>query len=267
MPTESRTRLGGTANGASAVDACVIRAGCSIRLSTPPRLSASFQIFVRPTSATASSSLADEERDHAAEVAHLRRGELVARVRRQAGVEHLLDARLALEVARRPRPRSRSASPCGRRASSRPRRTSQQSNGPGTAPSDFWRNARRSEIASSFVARKPPTTSECPPRYFVVECRTTSAPSESGCWRYGVAKVLSTTTSAPTACAASAAARMSTRFRSGFVGDSSQTRRVPLLEVLAEAGRDLLRGEEREAVPLRLVHLREHPVDARRRRR
>ncbi len=35
----------------------------------------------------------------------------------------------------------------------------------------------------------------------------------------------------------------------------------PLVEVLAEAARDLLRGEEREAVSLRLVHLREHPVD------
>ena len=59
--------------------------------------------------------------------------------------------------------------------------------------------------------------------YFVVECSTTSAPSFSGCWRYGVAKVLSTTTIAPTACAASAAARRSTMLSSGFVGDSSQT--------------------------------------------
>ena len=34
--TDSRTRFLGLANGASAVDECVIRAGCSIRLSTPP---------------------------------------------------------------------------------------------------------------------------------------------------------------------------------------------------------------------------------------
>ena len=33
MPTDKRMSVGGTANGASAVDACVIRAGCSIRLS------------------------------------------------------------------------------------------------------------------------------------------------------------------------------------------------------------------------------------------
>src|SRR5918994_1380848 len=56
MPTESRISVGDTANGASAVDACVMRAGCSMRLSTPPRLSASFQIFVSATRRTASSS-------------------------------------------------------------------------------------------------------------------------------------------------------------------------------------------------------------------
>ena len=53
-----------------------------------------------------------------------------------------------------------------------------------------------------------------------------SAPSSSGRWRYGLANVLSTTTIAPTACAASAAALMSITFRSGFVGVSSQTIRV-----------------------------------------
>src|SRR5207253_11160 len=44
IPTESRIRLRGAAKGAFAVEACVIRAGCSIRLSTPPRLSASSQM-------------------------------------------------------------------------------------------------------------------------------------------------------------------------------------------------------------------------------
>src|SRR5439155_512011 len=56
IPTESRTRLRGAAKGASAVDACVIRAGCSIRLSTLPSDSASRNSFVRATSSTASSS-------------------------------------------------------------------------------------------------------------------------------------------------------------------------------------------------------------------
>ena len=38
--------------------------------------------------------------------------------------------------------------------------------------------------------------SEWPFKYFVVECRTTSAPNWSGCWKNGVANVLSTTNSA-----------------------------------------------------------------------
>ena len=105
-------------------------------------------------------------------------------------------------------------------------------------------------------------TSEWPPRYFVVECSATSAPSASGCWRYGVAKVLSTTTSAPT--------RVRRLGRGGDVDDVERRvrRRLepdelrPLVEVLGEPGRDLLRREEREAIPLRLVHLREHAVDA-----
>src|SRR6266700_314631 len=55
-PTESRMRFRGAANGPSAVEACVIRAGSSMRLSTPPRDSASLKIFVLATSAVASSS-------------------------------------------------------------------------------------------------------------------------------------------------------------------------------------------------------------------
>ena len=105
-------------------------------------------------------------------------------------------------------------------------------------------------------------TSECPPRYFVVEWTTMSAPSSSGCCRYGVAKVLSTTTSAPTACAASAAAAMSITFRSGFVGDLQPDDARALVEVLGETGPDLLGRKVGEAIALRLVDLREHAVDA-----
>ena len=163
--------------------------------------------------------------------------------------------------APRSRPRSRQWRSIRTASVFSPRSTSQQSNGPGTAPSDFWRKASRSESASSFVATKPPTTSEWPPRYFVVECRTTSAPSASGCWRYGVANVLSTTTSAPTACAASAAARMSTRLSNGFVGVSSQTSFVRSSTCSARPVEISCGREKREAVALRLVHLREHAVD------
>src|SRR5262249_54622120 len=46
IPTERRTRLRGAANGASALEACVMRAGCSIRLSTAPSDSASWKSVV-----------------------------------------------------------------------------------------------------------------------------------------------------------------------------------------------------------------------------
>ena len=59
--------------------------------------------------------------------------------------------------------------------------------------------------------------------YFVVECTTTSAPSSSGCCRYGEAKVLSTTSSAPASWAICATIAMSATFSSGLVGVSSQT--------------------------------------------
>ena len=50
------------------------------------------------------------------------------------------------------------------------------------------------------------------------ECTTTSAPSASGCWRYGDANVLSTTSSAPASCATAASASMSPMLSSGLVG-------------------------------------------------
>ncbi len=65
--------------------------------------------------------------------------------------------------------------------------------------------------------------SEWPARYFVTLWTTMSAPSWNGCWKSGVANVLSTTTSAPAACAAALIAAMSYTSRRGLVGDSIQT--------------------------------------------
>jgi len=72
----------------------------------------------------------------------------------------------------------------------------------------------------------PPTTSECPPRYLVVLWTTMSAPSRSGCCKYGEAKVLATASSAPARRATSAMAAMSSTWSSGLVGVSTQTSRV-----------------------------------------
>ena len=82
-----------------------------------------------------------------------------------------------------------------------PRDVRNASNGPETAPAANWVNVTRSATSARSSpapnTSAPPMTSECPPRYFVVECTTTSAPSSSGCCRAGEANVLSTTTSAP----------------------------------------------------------------------
>jgi hypothetical protein len=83
----------------------------------------------------------------------------------------------------------------------RPRSVSQQSNGEGTAPVAFWRNLTGSNTAASRASTAPWIRSECPARYFVTLWTTRSAPSWKGCWKNGVAKVLSTTTCAPCACA------------------------------------------------------------------
>src|SRR5207249_683433 len=62
--------------------------------------------------------------------------------------------------------------------------------------------------------------------YFLLECTTASAPSASGCCRYGVANVLSTTTRAERAWAMSQTAATATMESIGFVGVSTHTRRV-----------------------------------------
>src|SRR5690606_19795653 len=108
----------------------------------------------------------------------------------------------------------------------RPRNTSHASNGPATAPIAFWWYASRSARSSSWTTSAPPTTSEWPPQYLVVEWTTTSAPSASGCCRYGVANVLSTTSSAPASRAIAPNAAMSAMFSSGLVGVSTQMTRV-----------------------------------------
>ena len=90
-----------------------------------------------------------------------------------------------------------------------PRSVSHASNGPPAEPVAFCVKASRSPSPASATTSAPPTTSECPLMYLVVECTTTSAPRASGCCRYGDAKVLSTTSSAPLARAISAIAVMS----------------------------------------------------------
>ena len=98
--------------------------------------------------------------------------------------------------------------------------------GEGTPPTAFWRNWIFWYSAASEVSTAPPTTSEWPFRYLVVEWQTTSMPSASGRWKKGVAKVLSTTLTAPRARAMAAMAARSAILSMGLVGLSSHTMRV-----------------------------------------
>ena len=98
--------------------------------------------------------------------------------------------------------------------------------------------------------------------YFVVECSTTSAPN--------VERLLEVRRREGVVDDDRRADAVRDLGRGGDVDDvERRVRRClepdelrALVEVLGKLGRDLVRGEEREAIPLRLVHLREHPVDA-----
>ena len=104
-----------------------------------------------------------------------------------------------------------------------PRRVSHASNGPATAPIALWWKAIFSARSRLRTTAAPPTTSEWPPQYLVVEWITMSAPRVSGCWRYGDAKVLSTTSRAPASWATPASASMSAIPSNGLVGVSIHT--------------------------------------------
>src|SRR4051812_3989987 len=95
--------------------------------------------------------------------------------------------------------------------------------GDGTPPTAFCRKYIRSARSFRDVPAKPPTQSEWPLRYLVVECTTTSNPSSRGRWKNGVMKVLSQTEISPRFFATSATLARSISFSIGLVGLSTQT--------------------------------------------
>ena len=137
------------------------------------------------------------ERHHPAEPRHLAPCDLVTGMigqPREVDAPSPADARE--RVARSPRRCPRDAASAAP-ASCSPRSVSQQSNGDGTAPVAFCRNLTGSKTAASRASTAPWIRSEWPARYFVTLWTTRSAPRLNGCWKNGVANVLSTTTSAP----------------------------------------------------------------------
>ncbi len=96
----------------------------------------------------------------------------------------------------------------------------QQSKGLGFSPTAILAKSILLLNSSSRVIRAPPMRSEWPPMYLVDECITASAPRSSGFWKYGEAKVLSTTENAPCSRALAVTLAMSVILRRGLVGDS-----------------------------------------------
>ena len=136
---------------------------------------------------------------------------------RKARVEHGPDARLGLQPGREARGGSRmplGTDGQGQDAAQDEERLERAEGGAGV-DLDAMR-PRRS--ARSDPATTPAMTSLWPPRNFVADSTTRSAPSSSGRQTYGEAKVLSTTYAAPCRWASSARAAWSATIR-GRVGD------------------------------------------------
>src|SRR5574340_705531 len=103
-----------------------------------------------------------------------------------------------------------------------PMAASQASNGDSEPPKFFTApNNGPFTQSTCWLTAAPPTTVPWPARYLVEECNTTSAPSVSGRWQYGVAKVLSTSSQALCRWAISATAARSTMAMVGLAGVSA----------------------------------------------
>ena len=112
------------------------------------------QIFVRWHAPSRRSFVREQERDHPAEADICARRELVARMRRAGpGSRPRRPPGAAARHGAIAAARCRSGGRMRTASVFRPRRTSQQSNGPGTPPIEFCRNVSRSASAASFVDR------------------------------------------------------------------------------------------------------------------
>jgi hypothetical protein len=165
------------------------------------------------------SERAEAERDDAAEAAHLPRGECMLRMIRQPGVVNLSDLRVAGQKLRElERVGVVALHPDGQRLD--PTQHEPRVHRPEDRPLGVLDEPQRLDVVVSHATATPPMLSLCPLRNLVVLCTTMSAPKSIGRCTYGLAKVLSTTTNTPWACARSQAARRSVIRRTGLVGVS-----------------------------------------------
>ena len=186
IPTERRMRLSGTSSGEPAADAWVIAAGVLDQaLDRTERLGEREDLGRVGDAHGRIPSRGHGERNHAAEVAHLLGRGGVAGMVGQLRVEHPVDGGMGGEqVDDGPGVLAVAVHPQRQRLHPAQHEIAVERRGDRACrvlgePEPFGRARRRS------TAMKPPTTSLWPPRYFVDEWTTMSAPSVSGCWRYG----------------------------------------------------------------------------------
>ena len=200
-----------------------MRAGCSIRLSTPPSDSASRKSFVRATSATASSSDSARNETMPPKSRIWRSATSWPGCDAQAGVEHALDRRVPVEEGRdRARVLAVLAHADGERldpAQHEPRveraghgaeRLLQEAQPLARARRRSWRRSRRSRRSG----RRGTSSSSGRRRRRRARAAAGGTASRTCCRRRG-----SRRPRAPRR----PRARMSTTFSSGFDGDSTQT--------------------------------------------
>ncbi len=148
---------------------------CSIRLSTPPSDVARLKSLTAARTAIACVGPPASRIEHAAEAAaHLAGRDLVARMRRQAGIKHLVDGRMPLEVP--------GEGECGLRAARARAGTGVRM--PLQEPARRTRPARRRPCgaltertrcqkgSSRALTTAPTSASLWPFRYLVAECTT-----------------------------------------------------------------------------------------------
>ena len=186
MPTDRRTKPTSKPSAfrrSGGIDACVMIAGCSASDSTPPSDSA--QVNTRNADrnfrarASAPLPLRNAKLTMPPKPDIWRRASACCGCDRSPGYSTHATSRR--DSSQRETASALASCRCMRTASVLvPRSTRKLSNAGWLPPIEFCRNASRARRSGSRPMTAPPTTSEWPFRYFVVEWTTRSAPRSSG---------------------------------------------------------------------------------------
>ena len=206
-----------------------MRPGCSMRLSTAPRLSASVNSSVRRHSSSAAASPPASRIETIPPKADIWRAAMSwPGWSGQARVEHLGDGRVVGQAARRSAAALslwRSMRSCSVRGAAVHEVAVERARAPRRRRSGGSRCARPARRRSWRRSRRPRRCGRRGTWWWSARRRRRRAPA--GCCSAGVAKVLSTTTIAPCSWASALIASMSTMRSHGLLGVSIHTIRVP----------------------------------------